>query len=255
MSLLFMDVVNKTLERVAVVAGDAGGYVSSTGTATSIANYTASEIFQSKSDIQHSTDLVIQMWNEAVTEIYAAYPNPPILATATITLVTSQREYTLPSDFVRVAGLNPEQQSARSATTMFWLRPYPGGYQQMLYNQAVATMWTGQPQFYAISPANRSLRIDRDPTTDQNGMTYNISYEKIVQLTGTMATETLPFVDPVANSLVPVVAEYYSRSKKGQMDAGIFRSALVRAFSLVNPMPQKRQWGVKVYRWPGQTLA
>ena len=245
MTLLYLDAVNSTLKRIGVIAGDSANLVSATSTATT-GTRTGSDIFNYRSDIQHSVDLVIEMWNEAALEIYAAYPNPNLVATATIVIAANTRSYSLPDDFERVAGDNPQQQYARAATEQMWLIPYPGGYLQMLSDQGVATDWVGEPTAYSISPTDTTFVIDRTPTA--TGSTYNLAYERRIELTSTMATATMPFSDSVVRNLVPVVAEFYEHKKKKQFDVNVFRSSLIRAFSYAHKAPPRRGWGVRQWQ-------
>src|SRR3990167_5391128 len=205
MPLAFLDVVNATLKRVGVIAGDSGELSTSTSTATS-GQYTASGIFTSRSDIQHSVDLVLQMWQEATSELYSLNLVPNLLATATISLVTGTREYALPGDFERVAGTHDGVRMLRASTQSYVIPQYPGGYLQMLVDQPVASDWTGAPTAWAISPRNEQLRLDREPTSDENGQTYNLAYERRVELTSTMASATMPFSDTVCWALIPAGA-------------------------------------------------
>lgn len=239
-----MECVNGSLKRAGIVAGDSGELGTGTSTATAF-QYTASGIFTSRSDIQHSVDLMLQMWQEATSEIYSLNLTPNLLATATITLVTNTREYALPSDFERIAGETYEVRVMRAATEAITLREYPGGYLQMLADQPVATDWTGQPVAWAISPRNEQIRIDRSPTTNENGAVYNLAYERRVELTSTMATATMPYSDTVCRALIPVVAEIYNSTKKDKFDAGIFRSSLIRALNFANKSQDRTRWGTR----------
>lgn len=241
MPLLFLDAVNSTLKRAGLIAGDSGEL----STATGSSNYTASTIFTQRSDLQHSIDLVVEMWQETANEVYINQLTPSLLATATIVLATDTREYALPDDFERVAGSTPEERVMRAATETFTLGEYPGGYLKMLADQPVATMWTGEPQAYAISPRNGALRIDRHPTSDENGETFNLAYERRIDLTATMATATMPFSDSVVRSLIPVVAEFYGRVKNRDFDQAIFRASLIRAFQYANKTPPMTRYGVR----------
>ena len=244
MPMLFMECVNGSLKRAGIVAGDSAELGTGTSTATAF-QYTASGVFSARSDIQHSVDLMLQMWQEVTSEIYSMNLVPNLLATATITLVTNTREYALPSDFERVAGETYESRVMRSATQAVTLGEYPGGYLKMLADQPVATDWTGQPNAWAISPRDEALRIDRSPTSDENGTVYNLAYERRVELTSTMATATMPYSDTVCRSLIPVVAELYNSAKKDKFDAGVFRSSLVRAFNFANKGQDRTRWGVR----------
>lgn len=242
MPLTVVEVVNAVLKRTGIVAGDSSELGSGTSTATG-SQYAASTIFTSRSDIQHSVDLTMQMLQEAVAELYSMSLIPNALSTATISLVTGTREYALPSDFERLAGEKASVRVMRAATQSQVLGEYPGGYLQMLADQPVASDWTGGPNAFAISPRNEQLRVDRQPTSVENGTTYNLAYERRVEITSTMASATMPFSDNVCWALIPAIAEYYNNTKNKQFDAGIFRASLIRAFNYANKSRPKAKWG------------
>ena len=242
MPLLYVDVVNAILKRVGVVAGDSAEL--GTGTSTATANqYAASTIFTSRSDIQHSVDLVLQMCQEGANEIYSLNLAPNVMATATIIVLANTREYAMPSDFERVAGENASQRVLRAATTARVLPEYPGGYLQMLADQPVASDWIGDANSWAISPRNEALRLDREATA--SGVVYNLAYERRVDLTSTMASATMPFSDTVCRSLIPAVAEYYNRTKNKDFDPTIFRASLIRAIVYAQKSQNRNRWGTQ----------
>lgn len=241
MAVTFLQVVNASLKRVRVIQGDAGELATSTVTSTAT-GLVATGAF-TDSGRQTQIDLMLQMWQEAEHEVYSLGLFAQEAATATMTLVTAQREYDVPSDFERMAGETWDSRTIRGATTGFRLREYPGGYAQMLTDQAFATQWTGDPQAWALSPVGNKLRLDREPTSDQNGHTYNYLYEKRLSLTSTMATETLPFSDTVADALVPVVAEGWNRVYKKEFDINLFRGSIRRAVEHLTQNQRNRRYG------------
>ena len=125
---------------------------------------------------------------------------------------------------------------------------YPGGYLQMLADQPNATDWTGEPLHYAISPSSAAttmLRVDREPTSNENGWYYYLPYERTISLTVTQATEAMPYSDTVTRSLVPVVSEVFERHRKKEFDANVFRASLVRALTMARTKPPTRRYGVR----------
>lgn len=240
MAITFLQAVNSTLKRVRVIQGDAGELA--TDTTTTATGATATNAFED-SGRQTEIDLVIQLWQEATHEVFnlGLFPNEG--STATISLVDGQREYTLPSDFERVAGESHGVRVMRAATSGLIAHEYPGGYAAMLRDQVVATDFRGDPNHWAISPVNGDLRLDREPTSEQDGQTWNILYEKEIKLTSTMATETLPFSDTVAAGIVPVVAEAWNRVYKKEFDAGIFRSSLARSLDYMTRNQRRVRYG------------
>lgn len=241
MGVTLLQLVNSTLKRVGEIAGDSE--VLSTSTVTSTATgLTATEAF-TDSRRQHKIDVVLQLANEAVHEIYSMGLMAREGASATVTLVAAQREYDLPDDFERMAGKDYNVRAMRGATNGLLIREYPGGYAQMLVDQPTASDYTGDPGFWALSPALSKIRLSAEPTTAQAGQTYNYLYEKRLTLTSTMATDTLPFSDTVADSLVPVISESYQRVFKNEYDQGFLKTSLTRSLRFLTQNQPKDRYG------------
>lgn len=224
MSIVFLDGVNAVLKRAQIIAGDTQNLVTSTVTSTAT-GLTATEALQSQSAIQHQVDMTVQIWNEAIQEVYSLNNFPKSVASATMQLASTTREYALPTDFERFAGLA----ALRGATTYLVLYEYPGGYEQMLVDQPTASDFKGQPTYFAISPINQNIRVDAEPTSAEAGNKYNYLYEKTLRYTSTMATETFPFSDNTFDAMIPVVAQWLERSMKKDFDALQFQQGIVRA--------------------------
>ncbi|HDZ36891.1 MAG TPA: hypothetical protein ENH62_01140 [Marinobacter sp.] len=243
MAIVFLQAINATLKRVRIVQGDAGELATDT---TSTATGAVATGAFTDSGRQTQIDLVLQVWQEAAHVLFDLALLPNEAATATVDLVTAQREYSMPSNFERIAGESREERVFRGATTFLILTEYPGGYARMLRDQPNATDFTGDPQHWAISPVDGTkIRFDREPTSDQNGDSYNILYEKRIAITATMATETLPFSDTVADALVPVVAEGWNRIQKKEFDSGLFRTSIARAARTVTRNQPRVRYGFR----------
>ena len=241
MAVVFLDAINKTLKRIGSIQGDAQEL--STSTVSTATGFEPPNPFDD-SQRQHQVDLVIQGWQEAVHEIYDLGLLPNEAASATIALVTDQREYDLPSNFEKMAGADYDQRVWRGATRTWRLTEYRGGYAQMLSDQMLPTLFLGDPLQWAISPVDGLMvRIDRNPTSIQNGQTYNALYEKRVALTATMATATMSFSDSVVDNLVPVVGEFAHRQLNSEFDPALFRTSLARAVSFVTKNQPKLRYG------------
>lgn len=241
MSVLFLQCINKSLMRVGEIAGDSEALATSTVTSTAT-GLTATGAF-TDSRRQHKIDIMLQIWNEMSHEVFSMGLYYAVAASATIALVAGQREYDLPSDFERMAGKDFKTRVVRGVTNGMMLVEYNGGYAAMLAEQAFATQYTGQPLSWAISPAAFKLRFDYEPVTDIAGNTYNYLYEKRISLTSTMATETMPYSDTVADALVPVSAEIYNRALKHEFDRDFMINALNRALAFLNQNQRKDRYG------------
>ena len=244
MTVTWLDFVNNSLKRVRVIQGDAGELATSTVTSTAT-GLTATEAFTDSSR-QTQVDLMLQVGNEVIHEMFSMGLLPREAGTATITLTSNTREYALPTDFERFAGKTWEQRVFRGATNGMLVYEYPGGYAQMLADQPVASDYRGDPSFYAISPTSAlMLRFDRDAATGQNGNTYNTLYEKRIGFSSTQATESLPFSDTVADSLVPVAAEEWTRAMRKEADPVRLRQSLGKALSYARMTQPRDRWGTR----------
>lgn len=244
MAIKFIQAVNASLKRVRVIQGDAGELVTSTSTVTSTATggQIRKEPFED-SGRQTQIDLMLQMWQEGIDEVYSLGLFASGVASATIALSDGVREYDMPEDFVAMAGEEHATRVFRGATTGLLITEYPGGYDRMLRDQPVASDYTGEPNHWAISPVSGRIRFDREPTSDEDGNTYNALYDKRIIYDDTSATEEMPFSDTVANSLVPVVAEGWNRVMKKEFDSGLFRVSIARALRRVTQNQPRGRWG------------
>ncbi len=243
MPVVFLQVVNATLKRVRVIQGDAGELATSTVTSTATGAVATDAFTDSGRQVQ--IDLVIQVWQEAAHALYDLNLLGDEGASATVNLASGQREYDLPSDFERMAGKSSDERVWRGATTGLILTEYPGGYAKMLRDQPVASDYIGDPGRWALSPVDRTkVRLDREGVTGATD-TYNFLYEKRLALTATMATDTLPFSDTVADSLVPVVAEGWNRIMKKEFDSGLFRTSVGRAARTMTQNQPRVRYGFR----------
>ena len=148
--------------------------------------------------------VLVQSWNDIVHHILRALTPAERRSTANLTLVTDIREYdfddaALPSDVEKIVW------PLHDETNGYYILEYPGGYERMRNVQLQPANWTGRPLFAAINPTNGKLRLDRIPTSDENGDVYVMLYDKSVNLAAT--TDTFPFSDDVVRALYgPVVA-------------------------------------------------
>lgn len=243
MAITFLEAVNATLKRVRVIQGDAGELATSTVTSTATGAVATDAFVDSGRQVQ--IDLAIQLWNEAGHIIYQKGMFASGVASATTTLVADQREYDVPSDFERLTGKDRGERVLRGATNGLILQEYPGGYSQMLADFPVASDYRGSPLAWALSPVSGKIVMQNTPTTGEENETYNWLYEKRLSLTSTMATETLPYSDTVADALVPVVAEGWNRIMKQEFSSGNFEAGINRALSYVARATPRRRYGTR----------
>ncbi len=240
MAIVFLDAINASIKRVRVIQGDAGNLATSTVTSTATGLIATDAFTDSGRQVQ--IDLMIQVWQEAVHELYSVGMLPKEVKNYSFNLIAGNRIYTVAADFDRFAG---KLQVIRGATERHIMTEYPGGYEQLLADQAVASDWIGKPHHWTINPITGALYLDLDPAADDAGKTFQYLYEKRIGLTATMATETLPFSDTVADALVPVAAEGWNRIMKKEFDSNLFRTSAARAAKVVTGKQRRIRYGTR----------
>lgn len=220
MAKTFLTATNDVLKRAGIIAGSSGELSSFTDTSR-----------------QRHIDKVIQIWNEVVHELYSLGVFQGEVATGTITLATSTREYALPSDFEQMSGDTYRTRKLVN-TDNYTMHEYPGGYVAMFADQPDPSDFTGRPQFWAINEANDTIRVDSTPTSDENGDVYSFLYDKTITLSTT--TDTFPFTDTVVVALTPVVAEIFMIKEENPT---ISRPSFLRALRIASQKNADKEWG------------
>lgn len=199
MAKTLLNGVNEVLKRAGIIQGD-------TGTLTTL----------SDSARQVHIDLAVQIWNEAMDELYdySGEQRPNEQAEGTITLATGTRAYTLASD------LNKIQWPLIDKTNNQYIWEYEWGYNGLLLLDPEQDN-TGLPHWAAISPVDGTLHMDRAPTSVENGNIYTYQYDK--DLVVSAAADTFPFKDVVFRAMVPAVKQLWDRDRKRSFDGDIFR--------------------------------
>ncbi len=210
MSKTLLDCVNEVLKKKSIIAGDSALLTSLTDSARQV-----------------SIDLAIQCVNEGIDEIYSISrtPMPTQFKESTITLLTSTRAYTLPTDLVRIHWPLVDETN----TQFIW--HYPGGYEGLLLLDPQQDD-TGLPRYGVISPTDGKLFVDRAPTSVENGKVYQLRYDKDPGLSG--ATDNVPFNNTVFRAMVPVWAQLWDRERRSEaFDAVVFKASLGRTCRLL----------------------
>ena len=217
MAINFLTAVNESLKRAGVIEG-ATGELSS---------------FE-ESSIQVSIDRMLQIWNELLTFCYniTGEPFPIETIQSTITLVDQQREYTLPTNLLRI---NYPLINENNGQQIF---EFQGGFSRMRKLQLQPANFTGRPIRATINPSTGDLRMDTVPQSDDAGEVYQLYYdaEQFVKF----ENDTFPFPDTCVRELVSAAATIW-RDDKGQGTNGpAARQNLAIAISLI-PQSQLRQ--------------
>ena len=211
--------VNEVLKRVRFIQGDSGLLTSLTDQAR-----------------QSAVDVAVQVWNEAIEELYsmAEVPLPQEMAENTITLVTSDRDYVLQTDLIQLHWPFHDETNGR------YITEFPGGYLALTKSQLVPANETGQPYFAVIRPTDGFLYLDKLPTATENGQVYKYRYDKDISLA--LAADTFPFSDAVFRAMVAATAQYWQRDWQRDFDEEIFRANLGRAARLLTQQQQHTNW-------------
>ena len=220
----FLVAVNDVLRRVGTIAGDSSALTTFTD-----------------SKRQREIDIVTQIWNEAVHELYDMGSLQGEVASGSITLATDTDEYAVETDFEQMAG---ETYLTRALVKSDGRRlfEYPGGYRQMFLDQPDRSDYTGVSSLWAFNTATNTIRLDKRPTSNENGDVFNYLYDKRINLSAT--TDNMPFSDTVTDALVPVVAEIWRMDFHGETRDPISANAgFKRAASLITQKKPRSRYG------------
>lgn len=217
MAKTLLDGVNEALKRVKIVRGDTGALTSLTDPA-----------------VQTHIDLMIQMWNESLDDLYGDTIKPKELAESTLTLATGDRDYALQTDLVELKFPLIDETNGN------YIFEWEAGYMNLVTVQNIPDSWEGLPYYAVIRPTDGELYMDRIPTAQENGRIYKYRYDKDLVLAA--AADTMPFTDAVFRAMVPVVAQKFSRERKRAFNEDEFRSSLGRAAALLATTEASRTW-------------
>jgi hypothetical protein len=179
-------------------------------------------------------DTAIQALNESVDELYSApgFSKPKQTKTRTLTLVNGTQEYPLPSTMDR---LRTEYNLIDETNNHVIFLLEEGGYHDIIIGDIEADD-TGLPSHAAISPINGRLRMDRTPTSSEDGRTYTYRYDTDLELE--TATDTFPFSNVVFRALVPAAAELWKLHNEQDFSNGLYRASMARAKRLLRQVPE-----------------
>ena len=75
----------------------------------------------------------------------------------------------------------------------------------MFVDQPDASLFTGQPGYFALNPVTTKIRLDRTPTSAENGQVLTYLYDKALTLEA--ADDAFPIPDPAVNLMAGTVAQ------------------------------------------------
>lgn len=213
--------VNEVLKKVDVLDSDSGLLASLTDSAR-----------------QTHIDLAVQVVNETLDHLYSAAdkPKPKQLGEATITLVTSDRDYALNAGVVL---LRREFHLIDSTNNHQIAILGDDGYRQIVMGDPELND-TGLPSAAAIRPTDGELYLDRAPTSAENGRIYKYRYDKELELT--VAADTFPFGNAAFRALIPAAAELWKMYRHNEFSQGLFDASVARAARFVLMLPARDSW-------------
>lgn len=219
MAKTLLDGVNEVLKRVGLIQGDSGLLTTLTD-----------------SPRQTYIDLAVQLWNEAVEQLYSTSGKsmPLELAEDSITLVTDQRDYTLATDLIALKW--PLQNRDKGEYIHEWKK----GYHDLITSQPQPNQWQGLATFGAISPIDGKMFLERIPIAEQNGRVFTYNYDKDISLS--VAADTFPFDDVVFRAMVPPVAELWEAKKNRAAQGGVLKFNFGRASRLLTRQSMRSSW-------------
>jgi len=190
----FLDAVNQVLRNNVVLSGDDDDLTSFATT-------------------QHrATALIaIQAVKSTLTDVVADRLIPSEWVDATITMITDQRIYSLPADFVRMDGEDPFflelDGSGNSANRT--ISEYPGGEHRLKRHVLQYREQSGTPfNFYFPNDSSKKVAFYPVPTASDNNVEYRYQYEKSVYVTA--EEDVLPFhTEQEDNAFMDMASRYF----------------------------------------------
>lgn len=175
----FLDVVNRVLRTNTIIGAD-------------------DDDLTTFDDTQHvaTLQLCIISIQSTLTELVSDRIIPYEEADGTITLVTDQRVYNLPADFIRFKGENPFllKLDASSNSENTTVNIYGGGEERLRRQILDYREQSGEPfYFYEIQNATKQIGLFHVPDSSVNGTEYRFPYEKSVYVS--VASDAMPFTN------------------------------------------------------------
>lgn len=185
---------------------------------------------------QTAVDIVVQVWNEVIDELFNStdIPRPNMLKEATLTLVQDDRDYALASDVIQLRFPLLDETNGR------YISEFPGGYLELVNSQPEPSNFTGLPIAAAIRPTDNELYLDRIPTSNEAGLVYKYRYIKDAVMASPGDPIAVP--DMVYRALVPAVHELYKLEFGKDVRGGVLRKSMGRARKMLRQKPQRTFW-------------
>lgn len=169
--MTFLEAVNRLLRINTIIKGD-------------------DDTITTFSDTQHAADISLAQIaiQDELTEIISERLIPYEHDTATISLVASQRSYTLDSGFIRFFGLP----SFYDSTSNIRIYEYKGGEKALMNHDMMYKTVEGSPMwFYWDNTSTKKVAFYNVPSSAYDARSLSYDFEQSVMVTNT--TDTIPF--------------------------------------------------------------
>ena len=178
-------------------------------------------------------DTAIQSINEVLDDLYigAGASKPNQMREATLTLVTNQQHYVLPSSMIRLR-TDFDLIDETNSHIIYLLED--NGYNRIIRGDLEQDD-TGQPSFAAQSPIDGRLVMDRKPNSVAAGRIYKYRYDRDLELS--VATDSFPFNSATFRALVPAATEMWKLHNEREFSQGLFDASVARAKALLRKVP------------------
>lgn len=186
---------------------------------------------------QQFIDHAVQAFNETIDDLYtrAGLPRPNGVSSATLTLVTDDRDYDLGiTDMSRIIWPIIDEDND------YYINEYPGGWHHLYQDKPLAADWTGRAEYAVVRPTDGQLLLDLTPTSDENGLTYTVYYEKDNELS--LAADTVPFNDIVFRAVIEAATEKVRFNRNSGAEAVVYNAAVAKAARLLTQVMPRDHW-------------
>lgn len=229
----FIDGVNRVLRNVTMLGGDDDDITSFSNTQH------PGQILNARLSIQSTLSYVVSKQLLAYEEV-----------DGTITYVTDQRVYSLPSDFVRFTDDNPflleVDGSGVSENTTVNL--YPGGEEALRRQVLDYKTQSGSPiWFYFVGGTTKKIGLYQVPDSSVNGQEVSFSYQNDVYVEN--ESDNLPFhTTQEAHAFLQMASRWFQFLHTGQPIEGlendvIFKAAERTLNDLINGVNPNNEYG------------
>ena len=189
---------------------------------------------------QIQIDKAVKIWQQSIELLQGWADLPQDVGSATISLVTDTREYSLDSSFQGFVGDADGKVYMVCASPSYRVAEYPGGYVQMFRDQPDPSLYTGQSTYFAYNPVTSKVRFDRTPTSAENGHTLTYLFDKALSFSA--ASDTLPIPDGAVRMLLITAGELYRLKTEEKLTGQVWKLGLTEAIRIAGLKAKSRAY-------------